>query len=239
VLLAQISDLHLDGTAYPADRARRVMEYLLAASPDALLVTGDIADHGAVSEYEEAAALLVAPFPILTCPGNHDVRGAYRKVLLGEPESDAPINRAHRIGDLTILMCDSSVPGRSDGLLDPATLAWIDTTLSAADRALLAMHHHPVPVHHPALDAIPLRNPADLAATLSRHPAVSGVLVGHAHLAAASSFAGRPLVVAPSVTYAIRLPWESDQPADRDQPPGIALHFLSDDGLFTRFKTVL
>ncbi|GGT62486.1 hypothetical protein GCM10010207_72460 [Streptomyces atratus] len=49
MLPAHISDLHLDGTDRATDRATRVVAYLnsLARQPDAVLVTGDIADHGA------------------------------------------------------------------------------------------------------------------------------------------------------------------------------------------------
>ena len=48
VLLAQISDLHLDGSERATRRAGRVMDYLRALPHpvDAVLVTGDIADHG-------------------------------------------------------------------------------------------------------------------------------------------------------------------------------------------------
>lgn len=56
VLLAQISDLHLDGTERATRRAAKTMDYLrgLPRPVDALLVTGDIADHADVSEYKEA-----------------------------------------------------------------------------------------------------------------------------------------------------------------------------------------
>src|SRR5689334_23930 len=132
-LLAQISDLHLDGSERATRRATRVMDHLRALPHpvDALLVTGDIADHGAEAEYEEAAQILTAPFPVLTCPGNHDARPAYRKALLGDAPDQGPINQAHHIAGTTILMCDSTIPGRDEGRLDAQTLAWIDTTLTA------------------------------------------------------------------------------------------------------------
>lgn len=86
LVLAHISDLHLDGSARATERAERVRDRLreLPGHVDALLVTGDIADHGTEPEYEEAARLLGlrdgdAPFPVLTCPGNHDSRAPYRK----------------------------------------------------------------------------------------------------------------------------------------------------------------
>lgn len=133
VLLAQISDLHLDGTERARERAARVMDYLraLPTPVDALLVTGDIADHGEPSEYQEAARILAAPFPVLTCPGNHDARSPMRTALLGEPAGDGPINRMHLIGGTAILMCDSSIPGEDEGLLDAETLAWLSDTLDS------------------------------------------------------------------------------------------------------------
>ncbi|MFT9790584.1 metallophosphoesterase [Streptomyces rhizosphaericola] len=245
MLLAQISDLHLDGSDRATRRATRTMEYLraLPRPVDALLVTGDIADHGAEAEYEEAARILAAPFPVLPCPGNHDARPAYRKALLGEAPAEGPVNRVHRIAGTAILMCDSTLPGRDEGRLDTETLAWIDTTLTALPDgvpALIAFHQPPVELHHPLPDACRLEEPERLAALLAAHPRVAAVLTGHAHTAAASTFAGRPLIVGPAVTWTLRMPWEGDRPADRDQPPGLAFHVLGEDRrLTTHFRSVL
>jgi Icc protein len=201
-VFAHISDLHLDGGERASERAARVMDYLkgLPRPVDGLLVTGDIADHGQVDEYEEAARLLSVPFPVLACPGNHDVRTVYRKALLGEPSSDRPTNHVHQVAGVAVLMCDSTVPGRDEGLLDEETLDWIDGTLRAlpgGTPALVAFHHPPVDLHHPKVDAMRLRNPDQLAALLDAHPQVVAVLTGHAHTAAAAQFAGRSLVVGP------------------------------------------
>ncbi|MFD5971603.1 metallophosphoesterase [Streptomyces bacillaris] len=245
MLLAQISDLHLDGSERATRRATRTMEYLraLPRPVDALLVTGDIADHGTEAEYEEAARILAAPFPVLPCPGNHDARPAYRKALLGEAPAEGPVNRVHRIAGTAILMCDSTIPGRDEGRLDTETLAWIDATLTALPEgvpALIAFHQPPVELHHPLPDACRLEEPEHLAALLAAHPRAVAVLTGHAHTAAASTFAGRPLIVGPAVTWTLRMPWEGDRPADRDQPPGLAFHVLGEDRrLTTHFRTVL
>lgn len=244
-LFAQISDLHLDGSERATRRAVRVMDYLraLPRPVDALLVTGDIADHGAEAEYEEAAQILTADFPVLTCPGNHDARPAYRKALLGQAPNDGPINQAHHIGGITVLMCDSTIPGRDEGRLDAQTLAWIDNTLAGLPRdapALIAFHQPPVELHHPLPDSGMLEQPGQLAGMLEAHPQVAAVITGHAHTAAASTFAARPLIVGPAITWTLRMPWEGDQPADLEQPPGLAFHILDGDGrLTTHYRVVL
>ncbi|MDG4860290.1 phosphodiesterase [Streptomyces sp. T-3] len=250
LVLAQISDLHLDGTPRATRRARRVIEHLkethakgLAARVDALLVTGDIADHGTEAEYEEAARLLAdAPFPVLPCPGNHDRREAYRKALLGEPAASGPVNRVHHIGGTTILMCDSSIPGEDEGLLDDETYAWIEETLDGLDGdapVLLAFHHPPVALHHPLPDRYQLQQPAALARLLDGRPQIKALITGHAHSPAATTFAGRPLIVGPGVTWTLRLPWEGEEVADREAPVGFAFHVLDDEGrLTTHYRTV-
>ncbi|BFO16557.1 metallophosphoesterase [Streptomyces sp. KM77-8] len=248
LVLAHISDLHLDGTARATERARRVRDRLweLPAAPDALLVTGDIADHGAESEYEEAARLLglrdgTALFPVLTCPGNHDSRAPYRKALLGEPAADGPVNSVRVLDGGAVLMCDSSIPGRDDGELDAETRAWIESVLDGLDDglpALLAFHHPPVPLHHPCPTPTPAL-PERLAALLARRPQVAGLITGHAHTPAATTFAGRPVLVGPGVTWTLRLPWEGEGIADRDAPVGLAFHVLDDEGrLTTHFRVV-
>jgi 3',5'-cyclic AMP phosphodiesterase CpdA len=245
LLLAQISDLHLDGTERATSRAVRVMDYLraLPRQVDAVLVTGDIADHGAEAEYQEAAHLLTAPFPVLTCPGNHDVRSAYRKALLGQAPGQGPVNEVHDVAGTAVLMCDATIPGRDEGRLDDETLRWIDGTLTAlpdGTHALIAFHQPPVALHHPLPDSGMLEQPWRLAELLDAHPRVAAVITGHAHTAAASIFAGRPLAVGPAVTWSLRMPWEGDRPADLDQPPALAFHVLDDDGrLTTHFRVVV
>ncbi|WP_406103371.1 metallophosphoesterase [Streptomyces sp. NBC_01003] len=249
LVLAQISDLHLDGTPRATARARRVIDHLraLAGPLDALLVTGDIADHGAESEYEEAAELLGlhdgdAPFPVLTCPGNHDSRAPYRKALLREPAAEGPVNRAHHVGGAVVLMCDSSIPGADEGRLDEETYGWLEDTLDRLDGetpVLLAFHHPPVALHHPLPDTYQLDRPRELAALLERRPEIAGIIAGHAHTPAATVFAGRPLMIGPGVTWTLRLPWEGEGVADRDAPVGLAFHILDDERrLTTHFRVV-
>jgi 3',5'-cyclic AMP phosphodiesterase CpdA len=242
IVFAQLSDTHLDLSDRRAERATRVMDHLNGLPLDAVLVTGDIADHGEPAEYEQARKLLApSPHPVLACPGNHDVRGPYREVLLDEPPHDGPVNRAHKVAGATFVMCDSIVPGKDHGLLDNDTIAWLDRQLSNApgEPAFVCFHHPPVTQGIPYVDEIRQFGEERLARVIERHPQVVAVLCGHNHAAAATTFAGRPLLVAPGVVSTLVFPWQGGDVADYDAPPGVAFHLLADDGrLTTHYRTL-
>jgi 3',5'-cyclic-AMP phosphodiesterase len=243
MIIAHVSDVHIDADERSVERTERVTRYLatLPTPVDVVLITGDLADHGAEAEYERLRGLVDLPVPVLLCPGNHDVRAPYRKVLLDESPADTPINRAHRVGGVLFAMCDSSIPGRADGLLADETLDWLDAELSgAADLpAFVCFHHPPVPLGIPYVDEIRQLGADRLAEVVERHQNVVALLCGHAHTPAASTFAGRPLLVAPGVVSTLLLPFESDAIVDLDLPPMLALHILHDDRrLSTHYRVV-
>lgn len=247
-VIAQVSDLHLDGQPRSIDRARAVMDYLngLPYNLDALLVTGDIADHGLAEEYASAREILASRHPVLACPGNHDDRAAFRQGLLDGPGSAAPVNQVHRGDGFVIALCDSTIPGRDDGCLDDLTFAWLEQTLAETaldDPVLVAFHHPPVELHIPFIDNIRQSRQNRLSDLIKQYPNVAGVLCGHAHTAGATTFAGRPLLVAPGVVSTLRLPWEHHaHPQDHirtDLPPAVAFHVLEATGrLTTHYRCV-
>jgi 3',5'-cyclic AMP phosphodiesterase CpdA len=252
IVIAHVSDIHIDSGQRSIARTRAVMEYLeeLPYDLDAVLVTGDIADHGLPAEYERARELLASRHPVLICPGNHDVRAAFRESLLGEPGSAAPVNQVHHGAGFVVVLCDSSVPGRDDGFLDDATLAWLEDVLDRGPDGvpvLVGFHHPPVPLHNTFVDGIRQFGEERLAELADRHPEIVAFLAGHAHTPAATTFAGRPLLVAPGVVSTLRLPWEPRaHPEDHvhlDLPPGLAFHVLDDEArpvrLTTHFRAVL
>jgi 3',5'-cyclic AMP phosphodiesterase CpdA len=248
-VLAQLSDPHLRGDPEATARLRQVVDHLagLPRPVDAVLVTGDITDSGDPADYAAANGLFAAltpGTPVLFCPGNHDDRAAFRRVLLGETpagEAPGPVNRAHQVGGVEVLLLDSSVPGESAGWLAPETLAWLDRRLAGSGRpALVALHHPPVPLGLPALDRIGLRDPGPFERVLRAHDRVLAVLCGHAHAGAAAEFAGRPLRAAPGITSTVLPPWEvGERYAMTDRlPPALAFHVLAGTALTTHFRAV-
>lgn len=246
LVIAHLSDTHIDSHPRSAERTARVMDHLhaLPRPVDAILVTGDIADHGEVAEYETARRLFESPLPVLACPGNHDVRAAYRKGLLGDERGgDGPVNARHDVAGAVFLLADSSVPGRDDGQLDAATISWLTDQLGsvpAGTPTFIALHHPPVALHHPVVDPIRLLPAEPLADLVAAHPQVVAVLTGHFHTAAASTFAGRPLRIAPGVVSTLRMPWEGEGPlVTQAQPPGVAFHVYDESGpLTTHYRVV-
>ncbi|MFW0794306.1 metallophosphoesterase [Gordonia sp. CPCC 205515] len=249
-VVAHISDLHFNGTRYNRSRIESTLNYIRARADgiDALLVTGDITDEGSDAEYREAGLVLESPLPMLITAGNHDVRERFTATLIGE-ESAEPVNRAELINGMLYLVCDSSRPGRNDGLLTDDTLTWMAAQITEAGPStpvLVAFHHPPVTLEMPFMDSIRQTGEERLVALVDEHPNIVGFVCGHAHTPAVTTFAGRPLAVAPGVASTLNLPFEGTDIINRGQPPGIAFHMVSDDPttasgwrLITHFRSVM
>lgn len=243
-VLAHVSDLHLDGSAQAHARAARAAAYLasVAGGLDGVLVSGDISDRGGAADYAAARELFgTLPVPAFFAPGNHDERTAFAAVLLDRPgqQPGEPLDQLREVGGVRLAVLDSVDPGEAHGCLQPRTLAWLDDTLGAAPGipALVALHHPPVTLGLPAIDPIRLLDAAGLARVVARHPHAAAILCGHAHSAAASSFAGRPVRVAPGVRSAAVLPWEArPQMMRHDVPVGMSFHVVRDGEVTTHVR---
>lgn len=236
VIFAQISDIHIGGSEASAHRARSVMRHLATLELDAVVVTGDIADHALTEEYETAAEILRCDVPLIVCPGNHDSLPPFEKLI-------GPANQVLRLDEVTIALADSSVPGRPHGYLADETLSWLDEVLAERPGvpAFVGLHHPPVDLGIPYVDQIKLVEPERLEAVLRRHPNVTAVLAGHAHTAVSARFAELPLLVAPGVISTCLTPAETaaEFPVTYDLPPAFALHFFDGERLVTHFRPVI
>lgn len=240
-LVAHLTDLHFGGPVAARARADRALDHLLSLDPvpGLLLVTGDVADHGTAEEYAEARTVLSRwPGPLLVGTGNHDVREAFARGLLGR-EADGPLDQVLDLPAARFLMLDSLVtapPGEriDHGELADATLGWLDERLAEDDRpAYVCLHHPPVEIGVGLMDPIRLRDPERLAAVLRRHPHHAATLVGHAHTQCATTFAGRPLLIGGGVASTVTLDGEPMPAVWEAGAPTIAFHLIHDDGRLT------
>jgi 3',5'-cyclic AMP phosphodiesterase CpdA len=229
VLIAHLSDLHLDLTEHSIRRARSIVDHVrsLTTRPDLVLVTGDIADHGSREEYEQAAELL-AGLDVHLVPGNHDFRPTMRTVL-GLPGRDA-ITSTITVGGIVVVLADSHVPGHDHGELAPESVALVEEAAAHSRPLVVALHHPPMTIGSGLLDPIRLLDPEPLLAPLRGRAAPSVVLCGHAHTPLRTTVDGIPVSIAPGVASTLRLPYEPEPDTlDRTAPPGFALHHLDDE----------
>jgi 3',5'-cyclic AMP phosphodiesterase CpdA len=248
-LLAQISDPHLGEPPIGGVKPKKALREVVAAigmlpNPvDAILVSGDLAEHGAPEEYALAAELIgTLGIPVHVLPGNKDDRATMRKAFDLPGEADAPIDYAADLGPLRLIVVDSTIPGEDRGDLMPAQLEWLEAELAgAAGRpTIVAMHQPPLVTGMADWDGVIMR-PADreaLAAVIARHPQVRAIVGGHLHRIAASSLAGRPVIVAPSTFVQARPNFETEKVKLRDNFRGFLLHVLNGDELATQVEIV-
>jgi len=246
-LLVQLSDPHVrDDDPQPermlADAVRRVAA--MDPAPGAVLLTGDLTEHGRPHEYERVGELL-APLemPLHVLGGNHDDREAMRAAFPAADAGDGDYRYATRCGPLRLVVADTSDPGRIEGRLGDERLAWIDARLGE-DRetpTVLAMHHPPLLIGIPAWDAIglPAADHAALGEILTGHPHVARVVAGHVHRAALGTAGGRPVFACPSTWVQGLLDFgHPDELELAAEPPAYAVHAVTAGGITTHVQSV-
>jgi len=247
IRIAQISDLHIKapGTlAYGRVDTANALERCVATlntfepAPDFVVISGDLVDTPSAEEYEHLKRLL-APLKIRFAgiPGNHDGRELMRAAFpaTAYAHSSGALNQKIAVGELDLLLLDSSVPGKPHGELEGPTLQWLETTLASSKErpALLFLHHPPFVAGIWHMDHQNLRNAAELEAIVRSHPRVKIVATGHVHRAALAMFAGVPCTICPAPNHAVDLDLAKlRKPSFKVEPPAFHLHtFFAGEGL--------
>lgn len=233
--LAQITDTHL--LPNPDDRLRGVATWhslnaVLAEverwNPDAILLTGDLAESGDAAAYDRLADLL-APLdlPGYALPGNHDRPDVLQAHLGRSLRLTSPVRLGDRGDDWELLLLDSTWDAAQYGEGKLNALADLEAALVASDRPLaIALHHHPVPTGIDWLDTIGLVNAPDFLNCLQGCDRLQFVLFGHIHLALDAHHHGIRFYGTPSTcTQVLR-----ECPADDAALPGFRWLELYPDG---------
>jgi len=240
--IAQISDLHVVaagktlGVAPMAENLEKVVAHINGLGPDMVLVSGDIADTGALAEVQRAAAILAqleAPFFVV--PGNHDARETLQK---GMPAAALPAQEAGHLSyavelpDMRILALDSSDPDAPNGRICKARADWLAAELAgSAKPTLIVMHHPPLKFAVDETDRPPLEGASLLADIVAQHSQIERILCGHIHLFAQALWQGRLVCAAPSM--GMRLNWSPNSLGASSflvSPPAYLWHMLNEDG---------
>ena len=172
-------------------RLEKVLRHARQHHPDVrlLLLTGDLSEDGSDGSYLQLQRLIgTVNVPAAALPGNHDEPSRMRTLL--DPKVIA-CPRHLELDDWQVLLLDSTVPGKTEGLLSATELEWLRRRLAErSEPALIALHHPPTPVGSPWMDRVGLKNPGELLAILTAAPHVKAVVSGHAHQVSFAAYDG-------------------------------------------------
>jgi 3',5'-cyclic AMP phosphodiesterase CpdA len=249
MLIAQITDLHVMpkgqlayGRVDTAGMLRNAVAHLnrLDPRPDAVVITGDLADRGEPSAYQHMREILAAlelPWYVIT--GNHDRTDNFRAAFADQPYLPREGEFIQYVIDdypLRIVAVDSVIPGQIHGRLCEKRLAWLDEKLSEQPQrpTLVLMHHPPFATGLPHFDAVYMTDVAGLERVIARHPQVERLLCGHVHRAIQLRFGGTIASACPSTAHQVAADF---RPYGADsftlEPPGFQLHRWNGTALFS------
>lgn len=190
VRLLQLTDPHILGdrdARFDGMDTAASLDTVLAAvkaledTPDVVLMTGDLAHEPEPAAYERLAQQLrVLEAPVFCLPGNHDDPDMMHERMNRDGISTC---KAVAAGDWRMVLLDTWEQGTHGGRLSPRELDFLRERLAAANGywVLIALHHPPVSIDSPWMDAMGLANPGDFFAIIDECPAVRGVIWGHIH----------------------------------------------------------
>lgn len=237
IRLLQLTDGHLP--ASPEERivgvqTVRSFEEVLEAvrkhpfwPPAALLLTGDLVHRPDAAAYRWLRERL-APLglPCMALPGNHD-----RPDLLWR---EIPRIEVLELGRWRVLGLSSWREGSYGGLLSDEELALLRRALIEGGNrpVLIALHHPPLPVESPWMDAMGLANRERFWEIIERFGgSVRAVVFGHIHQEFHHHERGIDLWSAPSTCFQFR-PYSDRLVIDR-KPPGWRWLVLHEEGVVT------
>lgn len=241
MIIAQVSDIHADGSREALERFDRVLDWLKPMKPDAVIVSGDLAEDDSAESYRAVRKRLEGvKAPFFAVPGNADDLSTMRQTfadLFGWSEGDR-LNVVGQVGGLRVIGLDVTVPLAAHGDAGPV-LDWLDEQLNSGGApALIFMHQHPFMCGVDNKDRNHCYNQEALSLVIGRaKDVVLGVTCGHVHRPLFTRFAGVPATMAPSVKKANMLRLDGKESSVVD-PPGLLLHHVSEGRLVSHVVMV-
>ena len=237
IRLVQITDTHIStetGEQFENFDTRESLGRVIKAinafetAPDAVLLTGDLVHEAGEIVYRKLLEqLTLIKAPVICLPGNHDDPVLMNKVLNAQNVST---DKVLSLDQWTVILLNTWIPDSHSGRLSEQELEFLDTTLAGnADKFILVcMHHPPVKIGSPWMDAMMLENPQSLFDIIDANPRVRGVIWGHIHQEFYIERNGMKLLGTPSTC--VQFKPDTERFAKDVLPPAFRLLSLQRDG---------
>ncbi len=199
---------------------------------DLVALTGDLIQDDSEAAYGHiVTSMETLGLPVLTVPGNHDVR-ELMQAALREPTF-------HYCGSLLrdrwlIIGIDSGVTASAGGRVTEDELLRLRTEIEAttAWHVLVCLHHPPLPVGSRWLDTVGLENGREFLDAIGESGKVRAAIFGHVHQRFEATFdapaAAIEIIGTPSTCRQFKI--GSDEFALDDRPPAYRRMELHPDG---------
>lgn len=212
-----LTDLHLVAPGRrlygldPRERLEAALTDIAAhhADADFLVITGDLAHGGDRAAYEMLrSALNGFPLPAHLLIGNHDDRATFRQVFPSAPtDENGFVQQVIKTAEGTIILLDTNQSGTHSGAVCAQRLAWLERTLAEnfGQPVFLALHHPPLPLGIPPMDAIALAEPEAFGNLVQQHGSVRAMFFGHVHRPIHGTWNGVPFFTQRGLNHQVAL----------------------------------
>jgi len=255
MLIAQLTDLHVgfdleNPNELNFRRVASAIDYVksLSVTPNRLVLSGDLTDHGDVASYQRLKGLIDGcSFPVSLCVGNHDDRAAMKKVFPDLPVEDGFVQYVIDEPEVRIIVLDTLDPGHHGGAFCRRRAGWLRARLVEAPHkpVLIVLHHPPIETGIPWMTAHATEPwVVMLDKAIGHRPNVT-MIAGHIHRSITTQWHGRMLAVAPSTAPQVALemaPMDPSTPDERPmivaEAPGVALHLWTGESFVTHHAQI-
>jgi len=206
---------------------------------DLILVTGDLVNQVQSAIYDHIFEILEATnIPFACIAGNHDVTDEmvteqpfFQRELIAQ-SADSRLLSRHVIDTdyWQLLLLDSAIPGKVTGEVTNTDIDWLCDQLKACDKpALIAIHHHVIPMRSDWIDAHIAENTENFWQRMMPFEHLRVIISGHTHQEQVRYRQGVTVYSTPSTCYQFK-PYEDDFTVDKNARPGYRWLQLANKG---------
>ena len=249
--ILQITDLHLSSgatnttDATPLTDCQQRFEAVLQQALnqdidcDLILVTGDLVSKVDPAIYDYIYSTLQATGIDFACiAGNHDVTDevgselpfAQRQLVAHIPDPRLLSQHVIETECWQLLLINSAISGKVAGEISADDIGWLYERLSRCDKpALLALHHHLIPMNSGWIDAYSVQNSAIFWQRMSTFSHLRVIINGHTHQEKVNHHNGVTIYTTPSTCYQYQ-PFKDDFAFDTTAHSGYRWLQLGNNG---------